>query len=116
MVPPERETPGMRASDWAKPYTRACGRLRCLTSVSLLRAVWSANQRMSPKTISVVPTRRRSRKGDSIWSFSSRPSTPMGMLPTMTYQPMRAACRERRAGVYRERVQVEMISQISRLK
>lgn len=88
-------------------------KLRCFSSVSLLRAVWSAYHRMQAKTISVVPTRRRSRKLVSIWSFSVRPRMPMGSVPTMTYQPMRAAQWPRRLLSNSERVQVEMISQIS---
>lgn len=87
--------------------------LRCFSSVSLLRAVRSANHRMSAKTISVVPTRRRSRKTVSIWSFSTRPSTPMGRVPMMMYQPMRAAQWPRSSLTNSERVHVEMICQSS---
>lgn len=45
----------------------------------------------TPTTMSIVAVIRRSRNGPSIWSLSVRPSTPMGMEPTMTSQPIWAS-------------------------
>lgn len=44
-----------------------------------------------PITISVVAISRRSRNGPSIWSLNVTPSTPIGMEPTMTSQPIWAS-------------------------
>ncbi len=41
--------------------------------------------------MSIVAVTRRSRNGPSIWSLSVTPSTPIGMEPTITSQPMRAS-------------------------
>lgn len=47
--------------------------------------------RTMPITISVVAISRRSRNGPSIWSLNVTPSTPMGIEPTMTSQPICAS-------------------------
>ena len=44
-----------------------------------------------PTTISIVAVTRRSRKGPSIWSLRVTPSTPIGMEPTITSQPIWAS-------------------------
>lgn len=44
-----------------------------------------------PITISIVAVTRRSRNGPSIWSLRVTPSTPIGMEPTITSQPIWAS-------------------------
>ena len=63
--------------------------------------------------MSTVATSQRLRAAVSIWSLNANPKTPMGMVPTITYQPMRASMFERNSGVYSERVHIVRIRQMS---
>ena len=89
MVPPERETPGIRASAWARPNRMPS---RTDSSVSSLRwgAKRSANPSRIPKRISIVAVMYRFRRLWSIWSSKRSPSTPIGIEPRITSQPIRA--------------------------
>ncbi len=69
--------------------------------------------RTMPITTRVVAVTRRSRNGPSIWSLSVRPSTPIGIEPTITSQPILASCSDRSDAVYSERNQVETIFAMS---
>lgn len=66
-----------------------------------------------PITISVVAISRRSRNGPSIWSLNVTPSTPMGMEPTMTSQPIWASWSPRIDRSVSERNQAETIRTMS---
>ena len=70
MVEPERDTPGISASDCAKPIVTPSFAAMCSTSLVRL-PVLSAHHRTRPQTIRVVAISRRSRAPVSIWSLNS---------------------------------------------
>ncbi len=63
--------------------------------------------------ISIAAVSRRSRNGPSIWSLSVTPSTPIGIEPTMTSQPMRASWSRRIALSVSERDHAERMRPMS---
>ena len=87
-VPPERDTPGTSAMAWAKPITTP-SRIRKFSSVRVCRPQYSANASTNANTISVVATTHRLRPAVWIWSLKRNPNSPIGIEPTMTYQPIR---------------------------
>ncbi len=64
----------------------------------------------------MVAVSHRLRSVDSIWSWNASPSTPIGMDPTITYQPIRAAGCDRSDRLVRDRAQVPTIVTMSRRK
>ncbi len=63
--------------------------------------------------IIMLATSHRLRATVSIWSANVSPSTPIGIVPRMTNQPIRASGSPRTAGLTSDRVQAEMIRQMS---
>ncbi len=57
----------------------------------------------APMTISIVAVMRRSRNGPSIASLRVTPSTPIGMEPTITSQPIWASWSRRISLFVRDR-------------
>ena len=86
MVAPDRETPGTSASVWAMPTTTASRQVSCSTS-RLCRPMRSAKAITAENTTSAVAITQRLRTPERISSLKNRPSTQIGMVPMMTYQP-----------------------------
>ena len=57
--------------------------------VRVCRPQYSAKASTKAKTISTVATSHRLRAAVRIWSLNTKPKTPIGIEPTMTYQPIR---------------------------
>ncbi len=112
MVAPERLTPGMSASAWANPKAMPSRTVR-FSMVLRLAPTRSATPRTMPNVISVNETSHRLRAVVSMASANVSPRIPMGIVPMITYQPIRASSSERRALLVRDRVQVLMIRQMS---
>ena len=90
MVAPERETPGIRARDWARPNSTPWRQVND-SSGRALRANRSATPMTTPKPASMAAVIHRFRKVVSIASWNSRPSTTIGTEPMITSQPIRAS-------------------------
>ena len=73
---------------WAKPITMP-SRIRKSFSVRVCRPEYSAKASTKAKTISVVATSHRLRPAVRIWSLNRKPNIPIGIDPTITYQPIR---------------------------
>ena len=72
---PERETPGTRASIWARPIAVAEFWLKELEVVDFI----SASQRSAPKAMSMVATSQISSFQESRTELRAAPTMPMGM-------------------------------------
>ena len=70
IVAPDRETPGIRASDWAKPKMTPCPQVSD-SSGRTLRAKWSTMPIMMPKPASIAAVIHRLRRRESIASWKS---------------------------------------------
>ena len=93
IVAPERETPGTRASDCAKPYAKPCLGIRDERSRSLFPNL-SAIPRIMPKTIITIAMSQRDLNVFRIFSWKRYPRITMGRDPTMIIQPRRTSCGE----------------------
>ena len=90
IVAPERETPGIKASDWARPKRTPCFQVRD-SSGRLLRAKWSTTPMMMPKPASMAAVVHRLRRVESMASWKITPSTTIGIDPMITSQPILAS-------------------------
>ena len=115
IVPPERETPGISASAWAKPKPTACFMVRSSSWRSCL-PTWSATARKMPKSTSMVAVIQRDRNWVSMKSCSSRPRMPIGSEPRMMNQPIRASGSLRSIRPVSESAQCLMMRTMSRQK
>ena len=98
IVAPDRDTPGISASDCARPISTP-SRVESCSSVALVAADGGRRSRGSrPKTISVVPISHRSRPPVSIWSWNAKPRIPIGIVATIRYQPIRTSGCDRSDG------------------
>jgi hypothetical protein len=70
----------------------------------------------SAKAISIVPISHRLRAPVSIWSSNAKPSTPIGSVATIRYQPMRTSCVPRNSGRQSDLTHDEAMCQRSRRK
>ena len=78
IVEPERETPGMRAMDWAIPISRV------FFQVSFLFLLFGSGiWKSAPTIIITIPTERALRKIASIWSSSVKPMITAGIVAKM---------------------------------
>ena len=112
MVAPDRETPGMSARAWANPNNVASLPLR-LAIVRVRRPSASQAPSTTPNPASMAAVSQRLRATVSIWSANVNPSTAIGMVPRMTYQPIFASWSRRRSGRTSERAQVLMMRAMS---
>ena len=115
MVAPERETPGIRASDWAKPSRMPCRQVEDSSGRSL-RAKWSAMPMTRPNPPSMAAVIHRFRSEVSISSWKNSPSTTIGIEPMITSQPIRASKSSRGTLPTRDPAHRVMINQMSRRK
>ena len=82
------------------------------SSVRSLGPTFSPMPRMMAPMMSTVATSHRLRAPVRIWSLNSSPNTPMGIVPTMTYQPIRYS-RSRRVLSNRPRKNATRMRQMS---
>ena len=91
MVVPERDEPGIRATAWARPMSRASLTV-IVAVVRLNEARRSTNQSTAARPMSDAAITRRSLvKVPSMASLKVRPMTMMGSDPSRTNQPIRAS-------------------------
>ena len=112
MVAPDRETPGIRASDWASPKRMPWPQVRDSIGRTFL-AKWSTTPITMPKPASIATVIHRLRSAWSIASWNRRPSTTIGIEPMITSQPIRASGSSRGSFPTRARHQCLMIFQMS---
>ena len=97
---PERETPGTSATHCTRPMMTA-SRQR---EVRSRRAPGGRGARRTSITplhaISAIATTHSERSGPVIRSLASKPTTPIGIEPTMTYQPIRWSSVPRQLGLH----------------
>ena len=85
---PGPETPGTSAKVWAMPTTTASRQVSC-SAPRLCFPTRSASAITAENTTSAVAITHRLRTPERISSLNSRPSTQIGIVPMMTYQPSR---------------------------
>ena len=88
MVAPDRDTPGISARHCATPTKRPSFQVSCSTWRFCLPK-YSAAAMTAENTSIAVATNHRLRAPERMKSLNSRPSTPIGMEPMMTYHPRR---------------------------
>ena len=116
MVAPERETPGISAAAWNRPYRMPCGQVRSFSSRVLRAPRRSATASTIATPASIATVIHRLRSVESIASWNSSPSTTMGTEPTMTSQPIRASGSPLATFPVSEPIHCVMIRQMSRRK
>ena len=115
IVAPDRETPGTRESTCTHPMTTASRMVSCF-SLRFCVATRSANHITALQAIRATPTTHSERSPPVITSLNRRPATPTGMLPTMTYQPIRWSRWPRHSALNSPRNQAVAMRQMSRAK
>ena len=88
IVPPERDTPGMRARHCAKPMTMA-SRMVSSSKERLRFENFSAAMNTKENSTSTVAVIHRLRSPSRMRSLPKKPMIAIGSVPTMTIQPMR---------------------------
>ncbi len=83
IVEPARDTPGMRAMDWAIPMARTFCQLNFW--VLEILTLDSGIVKIAPISIITIPTESALRKSASIWSSSVKPMITAGMVPRMSH-------------------------------
>src|SRR5689334_16001848 len=115
IVAPERETPGISATAWPSPMLTASRMLRSRSWRSW-RATRSAAYITALQAISAIAITHIDRKGPVMSPLASTPTTPTGMVATMTYQPIRWSSWPRYSDLNRPRHQALMMFQMSLAK
>jgi hypothetical protein len=78
---PDRLTPGISASAWAKPSPSAFGNVRSISS-RRLGPQWSASHMIAAPTTSISATSPTSRNRSAMMSLRSTPMTNAGIVAT----------------------------------
>ena len=88
MVAPDRETPGTSATHWINPTTMVSVIVRSCSCRSW-RPTRSAYTITALHSTSALPTHHSERNGPLMTSLPRNPTMPIGIEPTMMYQPNR---------------------------
>ncbi len=115
IVAPERDTPGISETHCTIPTTIASVRLSRFSERSW-RAARSAAHITALQPIRAIATTHRLRRSFLMTLRRTSPTMPTGMVPRMTYQPIRKSWWPRYSGLARPSTQVRMMWPMSRAK
>ena len=88
MVAPERDTPGTSARHCARPTMSPSRQVSC-SACRFCLPKYSAAAMTAENTSIAVAISHRLRAPERMASLKRNPSTPIGMVPMITYQPRR---------------------------